>query len=87
MKSFTDNKKPVDSVALSNPRKDTLYLDLTLKIFPLGSDHFNRAGISGIAFILSNQTFKPPPVLFGPYIFIADDYDHYEDDSGKSDSK
>ncbi|XP_037496979.1 probable leucine-rich repeat receptor-like protein kinase At5g49770 [Jatropha curcas] len=70
MDSFRSNQLPVDSVSLSNPRKDSsLYLDLNLKIFPSGHDRFNRTIISGIGFVLSNQTFKPPH-MFGPYYFI-----------------
>jgi len=83
MESFQLHKKPVDSISLSNPRKNIYqYLELTLKIFPLGQDRFNRTGISDIGFLLSNQTYKPPP-MFGPYYFIADEYENYVDNSGK----
>lgn len=86
MESFQLHKKPVDSISLSNPRKNIYqYLELTLKIFPLGQDRFNRTGISDIGFLLSNQTYKPP-AMFGPYYFIADEYEHYVDNSGKSGS-
>jgi hypothetical protein len=51
---------------------------LTLEIFPSGQDFFNRTSISGIGFMLSNQTFKPPPI-FGPFYFIANTYEHYTD--------
>ncbi|KAK2444377.1 leucine-rich repeat receptor protein kinase HPCA1 [Trifolium repens] len=79
MQSFRSHKKPVDSVSLSNPRRSTeKYLDLTLEIFPSGQDFFNRTSISGIGFMLSNQTFKPPPI-FGPFYFIANTYEHYTD--------
>ncbi|KAG5011566.1 hypothetical protein JHK86_023827 [Glycine max] len=82
MESFQLHKKPVDSISLSNPRKNIYqYLELTLKIFPLGQDRFNRTGISDIGFLLSNQTYKPPP-MFGPYYFIADEYENYVDNSG-----
>ncbi|RDX94881.1 putative leucine-rich repeat receptor-like protein kinase, partial [Mucuna pruriens] len=81
MNSFQQYDKPVDSVSLSNPRKDRVqYLNVTLKIFPLGQDRFNRIGISGIGFIFSNQSYKPPP-MFGPYVFIADPYENFMDDS------
>ncbi|XP_029128170.1 probable leucine-rich repeat receptor-like protein kinase At5g49770 isoform X2 [Cajanus cajan] len=81
MKSFQTHQKPVDSVSISNPRKNTYqYLDLTLKIFPSGQDRFTRADISGIGFLLSNQTYKPPP-MFGPYYFIPDEYDDFVDNS------
>lgn len=86
MQSFQLYDKPVDSVSLSNPRRGSVqYLDLTLQVFPSGQDHFNRTGISGIAFMLSNQTYKPPK-MFGPYYFIGDTYEHFVDDSGKLDS-
>ncbi|TKY72323.1 leucine-rich repeat receptor protein kinase [Spatholobus suberectus] len=81
MQSFQDHDEPVDSVSLSNPRWNTYqYLDLTLKVFPSGQDRFNRKGISAIAFLFSNQTYKPPP-MYGPYYFIGDEYDHYKDNS------
>ncbi|XP_037496990.1 LOW QUALITY PROTEIN: probable leucine-rich repeat receptor-like protein kinase At5g49770 [Jatropha curcas] len=85
MDSFRSNQLPVDSVSLSNPRKDSsLYLDLNLKIFPSGHDRFNRTIISGIGFVLSNQTFKPPH-MFGPYYYIADDYKYFPgEDIGSS---
>ncbi|KDP32456.1 hypothetical protein JCGZ_13381 [Jatropha curcas] len=87
MDSFRFNQLPVDSVSLSNPRKDSsLYLDLNLKIFPSGHDRFNRTIISGIGFVLSNQTFKPPH-MFGPYYYIADDYKYFPgEDIGSSKS-
>ncbi|KAK8468840.1 hypothetical protein PHAVU_006G133400 [Phaseolus vulgaris] len=81
MQSFQVHNKPVDSVSLSNPRKNIYqYLELTLKLFPSGQDRFNRTGISSIAFLLSNQTYKPPS-MFGPYYFIADDYENYMNDT------
>ncbi|KAK7412782.1 hypothetical protein VNO78_04403 [Psophocarpus tetragonolobus] len=81
MQSFQLYDKPVDSVSLSNPRKNIdQYLELTLAIFPLGQERFNRTGISGIGFMLSNQTYKPPP-MFGPYYFIANQYGNYMNDS------
>ncbi|KAJ4840041.1 hypothetical protein Tsubulata_026940 [Turnera subulata] len=67
MSKFSSLQLPVDSVSLSNPRRDVNdYLDLSLKIFPSGQDHFNATGISAIGFVLSNQTYKPPPD-FGPF--------------------
>lgn len=74
MNSFRSNKLPVDSVSVSNPRKDSFeYLDMDLLVFPSGQDRFNRTIISGIGFLLSNQTFKPPKE-FGPFYFIGDTY-------------
>ncbi|XP_027187019.1 leucine-rich repeat receptor protein kinase HPCA1-like isoform X3 [Cicer arietinum] len=81
MESFRNHDKPVDSVSLSNPRKNVYqYLDLNLEIFPSDQVSFDRTAISGIGFILSNQTYKPPPI-FGPFYFIADKYEHYLNDS------
>ncbi|KAL5157856.1 putative leucine-rich repeat receptor-like protein kinase [Glycine soja] len=81
MESFQLHMKPVNSVSLSNPRKNIYqYLELTLKIFPFGQGRFNQTGVSGIGFLLSNQTYKPP-AMFGPYYFIADEYEHYVDNS------
>ncbi|KAJ0796248.1 putative protein kinase RLK-Pelle-LRR-VIII-1 family [Helianthus annuus] len=77
MTSFEMHKLPVDSVSLGNPTKNADdYLDLTLNIFPSGDERFNRTGITRIAFMLSNQTYKPPHA-FGPYFFIADNYDSF----------
>uniref|UniRef100_A0A5B6ZQ21 non-specific serine/threonine protein kinase n=1 Tax=Davidia involucrata TaxID=16924 RepID=A0A5B6ZQ21_DAVIN len=80
MVSFQTHQLPVDSVSLSNPTKNSDdYLELDLEVFPSGQDYsFNRTGISGIGFVLSNQTFKPPSTLgFGPFFFIGDSYVHF----------
>jgi hypothetical protein len=77
MFSFQSNQLPVDSVSLSNPMKNLdSYLLLNLQAFPSGQDYFSRTGISGIAFVLSNQTFKPPD-SFGPFFFIGDSYEYF----------
>ena len=69
---------PVDSVLLSDAYEDNLgYLNMRLAIFPSDQNHFNRTGIFSLAFVLSNQTYKPPE-KFGPYIFIANSYTHFE---------
>ena len=81
MQSFQSQQFPVNSVSLSNPMKDSNdYLQVSLEVFPDGQDRFNRTGISMIGFALSNQTFKPPS-YFGPFFFIARQYQHFE---GKS---
>ncbi|KAA8536661.1 hypothetical protein F0562_029139 [Nyssa sinensis] len=78
MLSFQTHQLPVDSVSLSNATKNSDdYLVLNLKVFPSGQDSFNRAGISGIGFVLSNQTFKPPR-NFGPFFFNGDPYGYFE---------
>ncbi|GLU06081.1 hypothetical protein SLE2022_231440 [Rubroshorea leprosula] len=77
---LVSNKLPVDQVSLSNPRMDpSNYLLLNLIIFPYGQDRFNRTGVSKIAFLLSNQSFKPPADLYGPYFFLGDAYNHFSD--------
>lgn len=77
MRSFQSIQLPVDSVSLSNPTRNLEnYLVLNLGIFPTGTDRFNHTGISGIGFVLSNQTFKPPQT-YGPYIFIGQSYNYF----------
>lgn len=74
MTTFKSYEVPVDSVSLSNiSRTPSNYLEMTLQVFPLDQDRFNRTAISTIGFMLSNQTFKPPPV-FGPFYFTANGY-------------
>ncbi|XP_021297348.1 probable leucine-rich repeat receptor-like protein kinase At5g49770 [Herrania umbratica] len=81
MQFFQSHQLPVASVSLNDPRKDSFeYLLLDLSVFPDGQDSFNRTGISMIAFGFSNQTFKPPKQLFGPYVFIGDEYEHFSDE-------
>lgn len=77
MISFQSHQIPVDSVSLSDPRKDTSdYLKLNLSAFPSEGVSFNRTSISSIGFVLSNQTYKPSK-LFGPFYFIADQYMYF----------
>ncbi|GLU06069.1 hypothetical protein SLE2022_231320 [Rubroshorea leprosula] len=77
---FQLNNLPVDSVSLSNPiMAPYSYLLLELSIFPYGHDRFNRTGVSTIAFIFSNQSYKPPSSLYGPYVFHGDAYNHFSD--------
>ncbi|KAF2310146.1 hypothetical protein GH714_006745 [Hevea brasiliensis] len=84
MDSFRSNQLPVDSVSLSNPRKDlSEYLDLNLQVFPFDRDYFNQTIISQIGFVLSNQTFKPPK-FFGPYYFIGDVYHYFAGEATRS---
>ena len=85
MQSFHDYSLPVDSISLSNPTKESLYLDLSLEVFPLGQDRFNRTGIFSLGFVLSNQTYQPPGD-FGPFYFIGDMYENYMNDAGKSET-
>ncbi|KAK4551225.1 hypothetical protein RGQ29_032454 [Quercus rubra] len=87
MDSFHTHQLPVDSVSLtlSNPiTASSKYLEVKLKVFPYGQVSFNLTGISSIGFMLSNQTFKPPPQLFGPFYFISDKYEKYTESKKSS---
>ncbi|XP_030955584.1 probable leucine-rich repeat receptor-like protein kinase At5g49770 isoform X5 [Quercus lobata] len=87
MDSFHSHQLPVDSVSLtlSNPiTASSKYLEVKLKVFPYGQVSFNLTGISSIGFMLSNQTFKPPPQLFGPFYFIGDKYEKYTESKKSS---
>ncbi|KAK9070740.1 hypothetical protein SSX86_011142 [Deinandra increscens subsp. villosa] len=80
--SFRRSQLPVDSVSLGNPARNLDdYLEINLMVFPSGGERFNRTGILGLGFSLSNQTFKPPS-SFGPYFFIGDNYDFLLGSSG-----
>ncbi|KAI8022845.1 putative leucine-rich repeat receptor-like protein kinase [Camellia lanceoleosa] len=80
MRSFQSYQLPVDSVSLSkNP--DDSFIILRLEVFPYGVEHFDRTGISGIAFVLSNMTFHPMKP-FGPLFFIADPYSYFAESTG-----
>ncbi|GKV31590.1 hypothetical protein SLEP1_g40267 [Rubroshorea leprosula] len=75
---FWVNELPVDSVSLSNPRLDPYrYLLLNLSIFPFGLDGLNRTEVFTIAFIFTNQSYKPSSNLYGPYTFDDDAYNHF----------
>lgn len=79
--SFQEQQLPVDSVALHNPFFDSkTYLEMALQVFPSGDIRFKQSDLTHIAFTLSNQTFKPPK-MFGPYYFLAQQYDHFLVDS------
>ncbi|KAK7306601.1 hypothetical protein VNO77_44550 [Canavalia gladiata] len=69
---------PVDSVSLSNPFRNSTSdnFQLTLDVFPSQTDRFNTTGVLSIAFLLSNQIYKPPE-FFSPYIFKGDNYGFY----------
>ncbi|KAI7738589.1 hypothetical protein M8C21_014575, partial [Ambrosia artemisiifolia] len=72
---FRTSQLPVDSLSLSNPRRNLDdYLLIDLQIFPAGDERFNRTGLLDIGFSLSNQTFKPTD-SFGTYFFQAQNYD------------
>ncbi|KAK4745119.1 hypothetical protein SAY87_011431 [Trapa incisa] len=90
MVAFNKYQLPVDSVSLGNPHKDSInYLKMTLQIFPSEGDRFNRTGIYSLGFVLSNQTYKPPP-QFGPFYFMGDQYEEFSaqvpQEPGKSSS-
>ena len=67
---FQSQQLPVDSVSLTNPTLVNDYLEVSVKVFPLGQDHFNRTGIYMIGYAFSSQ--------FSAYSFIARPYEHYE---------
>ncbi|KAI3802458.1 hypothetical protein L1987_30590 [Smallanthus sonchifolius] len=71
---FRNATLPVDSLSLKNPSRNLEdYLVITLEVFPSGQPSFNRTGIIGVAFALSNQTFKPK-TDFNTYTFDAESY-------------
>ncbi|OAY63883.1 putative leucine-rich repeat receptor-like protein kinase [Ananas comosus] len=73
-KSFTINQLPVDSVSLSHPFVDSSNnLEMSLQVFPSSKIRFSESDVTGVGFILSNQTFKPP-TIFGPYYFVGQEY-------------
>uniref|UniRef100_A0A3Q7EQZ7 non-specific serine/threonine protein kinase n=1 Tax=Solanum lycopersicum TaxID=4081 RepID=A0A3Q7EQZ7_SOLLC len=84
MQTFQNRQLPVESVSLSNPTKNLDdYLVIHLQVFPSTQDFFNRTGVSGIGFVLSNQTFKPPS-SFGPFFFIGEGYKYFDGASSES---
>ncbi|XP_021720965.1 probable leucine-rich repeat receptor-like protein kinase At5g49770 [Chenopodium quinoa] len=87
MDTFNSYKLPVDSVSLSNLSRDTSnYLGITLQIFPLDQGRFNRTAISILGFLLSNQTFKPPPI-YGTCYFTANEYTIFADEPASKQKK
>ncbi|KAL7237836.1 hypothetical protein ACSBR2_004026 [Camellia fascicularis] len=77
IKVFQSHQLLVESVYLSNLTKNIDdHVAVSLEVFPFPKDHFNRTEISGMAFVLSNQTFKPSK-KFGRYFFIGDLYEHF----------
>ncbi|KAK9750105.1 hypothetical protein RND81_02G173800 [Saponaria officinalis] len=77
LSSFVNFSLPVDAVSLSSASSDSFgYLTMKLQIFPAEQDYFNRTGVFSLAFVLSNQTYKPSR-LFEPYVFLADSYTHF----------
>ncbi|KAH0728471.1 hypothetical protein KY284_004336 [Solanum tuberosum] len=81
MQTFQNTKLPVESVSLSNPTKNLDgYLVIQLQVFPSSQDRFTWTGVSGIGYVLSNQTFKPPS-SFGPFFFIGETYKYFVGES------
>lgn len=71
---FIEYSIPVDSISLHDAFFDVNNnLQISLEMFPSGKTQFNEQDISNIGFMLSNQTYKPPPA-FGPYYFIGQGY-------------
>ncbi|KAI9122581.1 hypothetical protein K1719_006421 [Acacia pycnantha] len=72
MDDFKANYLPVDSVSLKNLTLNQFQdFELSIQVFPLREDHFNRTEISSITSLLSNLTNYP--FYFYPY-----PYEHYE---------
>ncbi|XP_071733630.1 leucine-rich repeat receptor protein kinase HPCA1-like [Rutidosis leptorrhynchoides] len=75
--AYQTAKLPVDSVMVSNPSKNLEdYLVIDVAIFPSGEPSFNRTGIIGVSFMLSNQTYNPPDG-FNTYTFIPINYNGF----------
>jgi len=71
---FTAHDVPVDSISIKDPSYDAVNnMKRSLGVFPSGKPQFSARDISELAFLLSNQTYKPPHE-FGPYIFIGQHY-------------
>ncbi|KAM0066540.1 putative protein kinase RLK-Pelle-LRR-VIII-1 family [Helianthus debilis subsp. tardiflorus] len=89
MSFFKNASLPVDSLSLSNPSRNLEdYLVLRLQVFPSGQPNFNRTGIIGVAFALSNQSFKPAKTDFNTYTFNAENYKFFSDlETGVAKSK
>ncbi|XP_010682078.2 leucine-rich repeat receptor protein kinase HPCA1 isoform X2 [Beta vulgaris subsp. vulgaris] len=76
--TFVNLSLPVEAVSVNNVSMNAFgYLSMHLAFFPANQDHFNRTAISMIGFVLSNQTYQPPPE-FKPYVFEAEGYTHFE---------
>ncbi|KAL8161186.1 hypothetical protein V2J09_012675 [Rumex salicifolius] len=51
------------------------YLQINLELFPVsGEMYFSRSEVLRFGFKLTNHTYKPPNLGFGPYYFLADPY-------------
>ncbi|XP_027335171.1 probable leucine-rich repeat receptor-like protein kinase At5g49770 isoform X2 [Abrus precatorius] len=87
LNAFRAQHIPVDSVSLSNPFRNSTSdnFQLTLDVFPAQSDRFNATGVLSIAFMLSNQIYKPPE-FFSPYVFRGNNYEFYGGESKGSKS-
>ncbi|KAJ0525083.1 putative protein kinase RLK-Pelle-LRR-VIII-1 family [Helianthus annuus] len=89
MTFFRKANLPVDSVALKNPSRNLDdYLVINLEVYPSPGPSFNRTGIVGLGFALSNQTFKPTKD-FNTYVFMSTNYDNFlpETSGGTSGTK
>ncbi|KAJ1402116.1 Serine/threonine-protein kinase, active site [Sesbania bispinosa] len=86
--TFKKQNVAVDSVSLSNPRKNSTNdnFQLTLEVFPSQTDRFNSTGVLTISFLLSNQIYKPP-AFFTPYVFNGLSYEHFGGEPKGSKSK
>lgn len=68
-------KVPVDSVSLNNSFVNSFNnLEMNLQVFPSGKTRFSEVDVSTLGSMLSNQIFKPPSKIFGPFYFIGQAY-------------
>ncbi|OEL37882.1 putative leucine-rich repeat receptor-like protein kinase, partial [Dichanthelium oligosanthes] len=76
---FIEFGAPVDSISIHDQSFDVNNnLRMSLDVFPSGKTQFVQQDISNIAFVLSNQTYKPPP-QFGPFVFLGQQYSFAND--------
>ncbi|CAO2829840.1 unnamed protein product [Amaranthus hypochondriacus] len=77
LQKLNNFRLPVESLSLSDVSVDQFgYLNMKLAVFPAAQDHFNRTGVFSLAFVFSNQTYKPPKE-YGPYVFYASTYSQF----------
>ncbi|XP_010482269.1 PREDICTED: probable leucine-rich repeat receptor-like protein kinase At5g49770 [Camelina sativa] len=79
---FKSPSYPVDSVAIRNIRENPTdhHLLIDILVFPLNKETFNETGMHSVISAFSTHTFTQPPI-FGPYIFVADQYTPFSGDS------
>ncbi|KAI3805281.1 hypothetical protein L1987_27512 [Smallanthus sonchifolius] len=86
MTFFQKASLPVDSLSMNNPsRNSDDYLVINLDVFPSGGEPwFNRTGILGIGFALSNPTFRPSKLVVVLLLVLARVYAFRRKEQAKS---